>query len=117
MKLDEVLDTLDSYYELTDGWNGEDSYAPTHQIIDNSLAIYGRLSHLEELDITPNNNGTITFEWNTPIKYVSLEIGENGAALMVSPRDDTVEKYFKNYINLKNTIFFVTDDINSSNLG
>ena len=92
---------------------GEGSYAPNNEVIDNSLAIYGRLSHLEGLDITPNNNGTITFEWNNSVKYVNLEIGKSAAGLMVIPRDETAEKYFKNYKNSKGTLFFVVDDINA----
>jgi len=113
MKLDEALETLDSFYELEDDWQGADSLAPLNATIDNALAVYGLLKPSESIDITANPNGTITYEWSNPDKYVQLEIGVDGAALMVSPTDKTIPPTFRSYIAIRWKISHIAEDLNS----
>jgi hypothetical protein len=47
---------------LSDGWDGEGSLAPTDTVIDNAFQLID-LWYRPNVEVTPNNNGTVSFEW------------------------------------------------------
>lgn len=70
---------------LGDGWNGHGSLAPSPE----SLESIGRLltqlpAELSSPDLTPNDNGTISVEWENARGYVHLEVGATRYALTIA---------------------------------
>lgn len=80
---EEVLDDLS---ELEDNWNGEGSLAPTREIVETARRVIEGLQQLPPSDITPNENGTILFEWRYGAEYASLEVGATKYAFMLRNR-------------------------------
>lgn len=74
---------LDDLSELEDDWNGEGSLAPTREIVESARRVAEGLHHLPPTEITPNENGTILFEWRYGAEYASLEVGATKYAFML----------------------------------
>lgn len=57
----ELETQLNEIKALTDGWQGDGSLAPTAQTFANARGLLSLVPH--DADVTPENNGTISFEW------------------------------------------------------
>lgn len=55
---------------LEDGWDGEGGKAPSQEVIDNAFALID-LWYKPLTEVTPNNNGTVSFDW----PHSHLEVG------------------------------------------
>lgn len=78
-------DELAEVSELQDGWNGEGSLAPSHVVLANVVRVLSAMPvPLSTLDLTPNDNGTVSLEWETEFGYAFLEIGERKYGLTLS---------------------------------
>ncbi|MGH1524215.1 hypothetical protein ACRAWC_09330 [Leifsonia sp. L25] len=77
---------------LTDGWNGEGSLAPSTETLESVGRLIRQLpSELSSPEFTPNDNGTISIEWENTRGYVHLEVGTTrfamtAAAAQFAPR-------------------------------
>ncbi len=67
-----VVDLPRTLRSLPDGWNGDGSLAPSHEVIDNCFSLID-LWYPHSADVTPNDNGTVSFEW----PGTHLEVGPN----------------------------------------
>lgn len=86
-----AITELDELRELEDGWCGEGSLAPVPQTFDNALELI-QLWHRPETDVTPNTNGTISFEWpggHLEIGLTRFSMYSEGALINgdIKPRD------------------------------
>jgi hypothetical protein len=67
-----------------DGWAGEDSFAPTSATMRNTRRVLSIFStELSPPEITPNESGTITLEWESENGYCALEIGESKFSMIL----------------------------------
>lgn len=72
--------------ELRDGWNGAGSLAPSRETIGAATALIQASSGwLSEFDLAPNENGTVSVEWENRRGYVHLELGRTRYALTGEP--------------------------------
>lgn len=75
-------DILSKYNCLVDNWDGYGALAPTQSVIKNSISFLSSLPQkvLKNLDcddnITPNPNGTLSFEWVNEDHKIYIEIGD-----------------------------------------
>jgi len=60
---------LQQLTELEDGWNGKDSFAPLPEVVANCWALVS-IWNRPDTDVTPSENGTVTFEW--PGAYLAV---------------------------------------------
>ena len=59
------------------GWDGDDALPISHETKQNALHALGILKIvIPDTEITPNSNGTLSFEWETELGFGYLEIGK-----------------------------------------
>jgi hypothetical protein len=67
---------LDGLSRLEPGWDGYGAEPVAQGCVDNARMILGALpSNVPGPDITPNSNGTLSFDWENGQQGLSLEIG------------------------------------------
>lgn len=78
---------LSEFAELKEDWDGEGAYPIHRRTIDNSKIIIESLYRsLQHADISPNNNGTISFEWSSKSGRSHLEIGKDEYSFYLKPK-------------------------------
>jgi len=80
--IDQIHSELNSYKNLQDGWDGDDSIRPTDTAIDNAINFVNSLGDLvnliDEDYIYPTGDGTIIIDFQNDIgDLVSVEISTN----------------------------------------
>jgi len=76
------IDELLRWRHLQDDWDGEGALAPSPAVVDQAILIVQTLRALDAPPpdrIFPSTNGTIYFEWFTPLGYWEIEV--------ISPHD------------------------------
>jgi hypothetical protein len=76
------IDELLRLRQLQDDWDGEGALAPPPAVVDRAILIVQILRALDAPPpdrIFPSTNGTIYFEWFTPLGYWEIEV--------ISPHD------------------------------
>jgi len=72
------------FSDMQAGWDGHDAVPIAAAVGYNSLlALQSILSHAPLQDITPNPNGTISFEWDTDFGFAALEVGQSRISFFV----------------------------------
>jgi len=74
----EVRKAIGALRELSDGWHGKSSRAPSEQVLHNAqkMAMTAVSAGLRVPEITPNPHGTVSLEWETVHGTLHLEIGK-----------------------------------------
>ena len=71
---------------LSDGWDGEGSLAPTKDILGTAAWVIARAQDEPgDFEVTPNDSGTISLEWENSRAYALLEIGRRKYSLTIDP--------------------------------
>lgn len=68
---------LREFRRLADGWDGESAIAPSTELVDGALALAQILRDQHEPApdrVVAGVNGTISFEWHTPLGYREIEV-------------------------------------------
>jgi hypothetical protein len=68
---------LREFRRLADEWDGESAIAPPTELVDGALALAQILRGQHELApdrVVAGVNGTISFEWHTPLGYREIEV-------------------------------------------
>lgn len=74
--LNSAINTLLEIGTYTKSWDGYEANSIDPKIIESSIKLLTQFYHNIPLpEITPNPNGTISFEWETKTSYGHLEIG------------------------------------------
>jgi len=63
-----------------DGWNGDGSLAPTPDVFDNCGSLLPLVPY--NASVTPDENGTIMFEWYDLAGFWMLEVGKDKFSLI-----------------------------------
>jgi hypothetical protein len=112
MKLDEVLETLETFYDYKTNWDGNGAEAPAVPVIVNSFSIYGLVKETDTLNrIFANESGHINFEWILPSSKVLLEVQSHKAKLTIS-FDGERETIRTTYAPIDHKVSFAAEDIN-----
>ncbi|MGQ3824242.1 hypothetical protein [Pseudomonas alliivorans] len=108
-ELSGAMGEIRSYFDLADDWDGYGAVAIDPVTLQNAMAAAARLiGRAPAPDFTPNSNGTISFEWESPSGLAHLEIGksryaffirlENGRKYIHDGAADDVPQYFADCI-------------------
>lgn len=85
-RIETALEALAEFTTLQDGWNGAGSLAPSWQALSASIAFLSRMQGtVGQVELTPNESGTISFEWETQRGYAHIEVGRTKYALSIEP--------------------------------
>jgi len=85
-RVENSLEALAEFTTLKDGWNGAGSLAPSWQALSASIALLSRMQGtVGQVELTPNESGTISFEWETQRGYAHIEVGRIKYALTIEP--------------------------------
>lgn len=79
-------DTIDEYGEFEDDWDGYGAKPIDPVTLSNAQAAAVALLSSRALpapDLTPNSNGTISFEWESSAGFAHLEIGKSRYAFFI----------------------------------
>lgn len=79
----ETIDELLRLRSLSDDWDGEGSPAPTPALVDGAITLARTLegaSHQPPGRVTASVNGTVYFEWRSPMGYHEIEVTSPEAA-------------------------------------
>lgn len=109
------LEALNDISHLMDNWDGEQARAPHARVIENTKYIFKELLDITfPPTITPNNNGTISCEWETAIGSAHLELGMNRYSMYIrSVTTDT--QYFNGEIrNINTALPVIANALNST---
>jgi hypothetical protein len=74
-----LLAIMDGVANLPDGWYGGGSKRISREVIERTRKIVSMISAtpgMADPELTPNPNGTISLEWESPMGEVYLEIGK-----------------------------------------
>ena len=72
---------------LTDDWDGYGAERVSDEVVGYAFSVLEILPQaLRNPDITPNSNGTISFEWESSSAKAHLELGKINFSLFVKPR-------------------------------
>jgi len=96
MSTQKYLTEILLFSELPEGWDGYGALSPSEEVIKNAVSILGDIHPDDDLEITPNTNGTISFEWLDPESQttrIHLEIGQTRASMYIKT-DDTKTLFF-----------------------
>ncbi|RXT60410.1 hypothetical protein [Pseudomonas syringae] len=79
-----AMEEINSYRELEDDWDGYGAVAIDAVTLQNAIYAAARLIGRAPVpDLTPNSNGTISFEWESPFGLAHLEIGKSRYAFFI----------------------------------
>lgn len=85
-RVETSLEALVEFTTLKDGWNGEGSLAPSWEALSASIALLSRMQGtVGQVELTPNESGTVSFEWETQRGYAHIEVGRTKYALTIEP--------------------------------
>jgi len=72
---------------LEENWDGYGAIRISSETAKNTKNAINKLSNFAAIpDITPNSNGTISLEWETPEGYAHLEVGRTKYSFYIKPR-------------------------------
>lgn len=92
--LDRCLKKLDEFKDLELNWNSYDSLPIDHDLISQAKALLESVSILDisEPFVAPVSNGGINFEWDMPLRYLSIKIRTEGVRFFCVKKDENEEK-------------------------
>lgn len=79
---------------LKDGWNGVGSLAPSEESLRAALQTAMAADGRGGFTLTPNDNGTISLEWEASGGYALLELGRSRYSISIEPSSGA--RYFDN---------------------
>jgi hypothetical protein len=96
VNFEEVFKEIEELNLLEVNWDGEDALKPLPETIKNSLnaAKLLEFSVIMAPDITPENYGTVSFEWDNSYGLIHLEIGKTKYAMFASDKSKTTKTLF-----------------------
>lgn len=74
---DAIYETILQLGTLQDNWDGQESPAPSYDVVQGALRLANTLKELgypPPDKVVPSVNGTIYFEWRSPAYYQEIEI-------------------------------------------
>lgn len=99
-RLESIKNEIDSYRDLQDGWDGEDSFKPSDEILKRAKELLSKLpSGLPNPIPMISQTGELGFYWNNESFYADLHLeDEHNISLYVRKKTDELSEYF--YDNL-----------------
>ena len=91
-----IFDDINGMKSLSDGWDGDNSYAPSRSVINNTLILLKSLPeeyHNNHTLALPTKHGTIDILWKSSNKdMLSLEVGTNTMSYYCTCNGNTIFK-------------------------
>jgi hypothetical protein len=114
---DEVkANSLQSFKEISHlnyNWDGEEGLAPHARILENAKYIFKELLEITfPPDITPNNNGTISCEWETSMGSAHLELGMTRYSMYLRSVDEDTQYFNGEIRNINKEIPLIAESLN-----
>jgi hypothetical protein len=79
---------IEEFARMPENWDGYGALRMSIETIQNALSMLEKLPHDVPMpDMTPNPNGTLSFEWESPVGIGHLEIGRTRFSFYIKPRD------------------------------
>lgn len=76
-----------SFEALSEGWDGDGASPPSPYTVENAREAFRLFAEALPIpDITPNSNGTISFDWDTENGYAYCEVGKTRMSMYVKPQ-------------------------------
>jgi hypothetical protein len=99
------IEELRAFQSLEDNWDGDGSMAPGYELVDGAVALAQslRMRNMEAPDrVIVGVNGTIFFEWHTPLGYYEIEVDSTldaEARWVQNESDNAVVTHFRHTID------------------
>ena len=92
--LDRCLKKLDEFKDLEPNWNSYDGLPIDHDLISQAKALLESVSILDipEPFVAPVSSGGINFEWDMPLRYLSIKIRPEGVRFFCVKKIENEEK-------------------------
>lgn len=94
--LESIRNEIDSYGFLQDGWDGEDSFKPSIDVIERAKSLLGNLpSGLPNPTPMLSKSGDLGFYWNNESFYADLHFeSEQSISLYIRNKIDGLNEFF-----------------------
>ena len=92
--LDKSIENLEKLKDLEPNWNSYDSVSIDHDLIFRAKTLLESvsISGIPEPFVAPVSSGGINFEWDMPLRYLSIKIRPEGVRFFCVKKDKNEEK-------------------------
>ena len=94
--LESIKNEIDSYYDLSDGWDGDESYAPAVESLTRAKILLGKFpSGIANPIPMISKNGILGFYWSNEFFYADLHLeDEQNISLYIRKKIDGLDEFF-----------------------